>query len=335
MADAFFGVDNTFLTSALDANLFEPYTAKGLDGVPTDLQVDQEHRVTPIDHGDVCVNDDLGVVRPRRSPACARRRSPISRSRSTESLLVVENPVSSSPGLAFLLATIAANGDNGWQEYWQQLRDNGVRVVDGWEQAYYSDFTAGGGGGDRPLVVSYSTDPAADVVFSDGKKTTPTRRRGSGHVLRAGRVRRRAHERRQPGRRACVDRLHVDAPLPGRRAAPDVRLSGGRRALRCPRCSATSRSRRRMRTRCRRRRSGRTGGTGSTSGRRSCCSDPRLAARAGPPSRSPSSACSSSGRSRRSSAVRGLPARCATCSATKGSGTSRGSRSGSRSSRPS
>ena len=102
------------------------------------------------------------------------RRWRISRSRSTENLLVVENPASSSPGLAFLLATIAANGDNGWQEYWQQLRDNGVRVVDGWEQAYYSDFTAGGGGGDRPLVVSYSTDPAADVVFSDGKKTTPT-----------------------------------------------------------------------------------------------------------------------------------------------------------------
>jgi thiamine transport system substrate-binding protein len=173
VADAFFGVDNTFLTQALDADLFVPYTAKGLDGVePELLEADPEHRVTPIDHANVCINDDRGWFGRDGHPA-----PPASLDDLTEpeyrDLLVVENPVSSSPGLAFLLATISAYGEDGWQEYWQQLRDNGVRVVDGWEEAYYTDFTAGGGG-DRPLVVSYATDPAADVVFSDGKKTTPT-----------------------------------------------------------------------------------------------------------------------------------------------------------------
>jgi len=70
-------------------------------------------------------------------------------------LLVTENPASSSPGLAFMLATIDAFGEDGWQDYWQKLRDNDVRVDDGWEQAYEADFTAGGGSGDRPLVVDH------------------------------------------------------------------------------------------------------------------------------------------------------------------------------------
>jgi thiamine transport system substrate-binding protein len=173
VSDAFFGVDNTFLTKALDADLFDPYTAKGLDGVRAELlEADPEHRVTPIDHANVCINDDRAWFghdgRPEPPQSLADLVDP-----SYRDLLVVENPVSSSPGLAFLLATISAYGEGGWQDYWQQLRDNGVRVVDGWEEAYYSDFTAGGGG-DRPLVVSYATDPAADVVFSDGKKLTPT-----------------------------------------------------------------------------------------------------------------------------------------------------------------
>jgi len=173
VADAFFGVDNTFLTSALDADLFEPYTAKGIDRVPADLQLDPEHRVTPIDHGDVCVNDDLAWFGHDGHPPAPASLADLAKP-AYRKLLVVENPASSSPGLAFLLATIAANGDGGWQAYWKDLRDNGVRVVDGWEQAYETDFTAGGGSGDRPLVVSYATDPAADVVFSGGKKTEPT-----------------------------------------------------------------------------------------------------------------------------------------------------------------
>ena len=173
VADALFGVDNTFLSRALDNGLFDAYSAKGIEGVPEEFRLDPKHRVTPIDHGDVCVNDDLAWFghdgHPSKPTSLADLAKPAYRR-----LLVVENPASSSPGLAFVLASIGSLGENGWHDYWRQLRKNGVRVDDGWEQAYQTDFTAGGGSGDRPLVVSYATDPAADVVFSDGKKTTPT-----------------------------------------------------------------------------------------------------------------------------------------------------------------
>ena len=173
VADAYFGVDNTLLTRALDAGLFQTYDAPGVSKVPAEFQLDPQHRVTPIDHADVCVNDDLAWFGHDGHPPAPGSLADLAKP-AYKKLLVVEDPASSSPGLAFLLATIAASGEHGWQDYWHALRDNGVRVVNGWEEAYYTDFTAGGSSGDRPLVVSYATDPAADVVFSNGKKTSPT-----------------------------------------------------------------------------------------------------------------------------------------------------------------
>jgi thiamine transport system substrate-binding protein len=83
-------------------------------------------------------------------------------------LLVVQNPATSSPGLAFLLATIEAKGEDQWAAWWRQLRDNGVEVADGWEEAYYGSFSGGGASeGTRPLVVSYASSPPAEVVFAD------------------------------------------------------------------------------------------------------------------------------------------------------------------------
>ena len=173
VADALFGVDNTFLTRALDNNLFAVYSAKGLDAVPERFRLDPKDRVTPIDSGAVCVNDDLAWFGHDGHPAVPKSLGDLAKP-AYRKLLVMENPATSSPGLAFVLATIGAFGTNGWHSYWQALRKNDVRVDDGWEQAYDTDFTAGGGSGDRPLVVSYATDPAADVVFSGGKKKTPT-----------------------------------------------------------------------------------------------------------------------------------------------------------------
>jgi thiamine transport system substrate-binding protein len=173
VADAFFGVDNTFLTRALDNHLFVPYTAKGSAAIPERFQLDAGRHVTPIDSGDVCVNDDLAWFGHNGHPPAPRSLSDLTKP-AYRKLLVMENPSASSPGLAFMLATISAFGTDGWHDYWHALRKNGVRVDDGWEQAYDVDFTAGGKNGDRPLVVSYATDPAADVVFSGGAKKTPT-----------------------------------------------------------------------------------------------------------------------------------------------------------------
>lgn len=171
-ADVMFGVDNTLLSRALDAGVFEPYTPAGIEEVAPELRAGTaDGAVTPIDYGDVCVNIDdaalanLGVAAPTTLDDLVKPEY--------RDLLVVQDPGTSSPGLAFLLATIARFGD-GWQDYWQQLSGNGVKVASSWTDAYVGDFS-GGGDGDRPLVVSYATSPPAEIVYAaDPKPTEPS-----------------------------------------------------------------------------------------------------------------------------------------------------------------
>lgn len=172
LADVLFGIDNTFLSRALAADIFEPYRSPALEAVPDELQLDPQHRVTPMDYGDVCLNLDRSAfgedglplpdgLEDLTDPALAGQ-------------LVVENPATSSPGLAFLLATVAYFGedpDSGWTAFWADLRDNDVAVTAGWEEAYYGRFSGGAGEGDRPIVVSYASSPAAEVVFGEDPET--------------------------------------------------------------------------------------------------------------------------------------------------------------------
>jgi thiamine transport system substrate-binding protein len=170
VADALYGVDNTFLTRALKAGIFAKYQPRDLQLQPG-VAIDPTHTVTPIDSGDVCLNYDKSYFGAKGHPAPPASFADLI-SPKYKNLTVVENASTSSPGLAFLLATIAAFGDNQWKSYWQQLRANGVRVVNDWTQAYQQDFTAGGGPGDRPIVVSYGSSPPADIVFADPKRDT-------------------------------------------------------------------------------------------------------------------------------------------------------------------
>ncbi|MFJ9418284.1 thiamine ABC transporter substrate binding subunit [Streptomyces sp. NPDC101227] len=170
--DVFFGIDNTLLSRGLKEDIFSPYKAKGLDGVPAYLQLDKDkHRVTPLDYGDICVNYDRAYFA-RHKIAPPKTFDDLIKPR-YKGLLVTENSATSSPGLAFQLGTIAKYGEAGWQGYWKKLRANGVEVVDGWEQAYnerFSGSAAAKGKGDKPLVVSYASSPPAEVL---GKKPEP------------------------------------------------------------------------------------------------------------------------------------------------------------------
>jgi len=164
IADVMYGVDNTFLSRALAEGIFLEHESELLDTVPDDLIVDSH--VTPIDFGDVCINYDVAALGDTAPPeTLADLADPAYRG-----MLVVEDPASSSPGLAFLLATVGTFGDQGdytWRDYWADLKENGVTVTSGWESAYYDEFSGGGAGGERPLVVSYASSPAAGVYFSD------------------------------------------------------------------------------------------------------------------------------------------------------------------------
>lgn len=165
-ADVLFGIDSTFLSRALAADLFVPHEADGLDALDAAFLLDPEHRVTPIDYGDVCLNYDREYFESADVPVPATLDDLLDPA--YRDLLVVQNPATSSPGLAFLLATVEAFGEDGWSDFWGDLRANGVEVTDGWEDAYYGSFSGGGGSeGQRPLVVSYASSPPAEVVFAD------------------------------------------------------------------------------------------------------------------------------------------------------------------------
>ncbi len=167
LADVFFGVDNTFYSRAIEAGIFEPYTPEGLENVPDRFILDPEHRLVPVDYGDVCLNYDKawfeeeGLEPPQNLEDLTQPEY--------EGLLVAENPATSSPGLAFMLATVGHFGESGdytWLDYWTDLRANDVTVVNGWEEAYYGQFTAASDG-TKPLVVSYASSPPAEVYFAE------------------------------------------------------------------------------------------------------------------------------------------------------------------------
>ncbi len=170
--DVIFGIDDSILSRALAADLLEEYRSPELTTLQPDFSSPDAH-VTPVDHGEVCLNVDRGWFASHRIPPPTTL-ADLVRAR-YRNLLVVENPATSSPGLAFMLATVATFGDR-WEAYWRALRANGVLAVDGWEEAYTQQFSgAAGSPGKRPIVVSYASSPAAEVIFaSKPLATAPT-----------------------------------------------------------------------------------------------------------------------------------------------------------------
>ena len=164
LADVLYGVDNTFLSRALAADIFEPYPSSALKGIPDEFKLDQSNQALPVDYGDVCINYDKAYFA-EKNLTVPQSLEDLTRPE-YKGLLVMENPATSSTGLAFLLATVAHYGDS-FTDYWQALKDNGVVVVDGWETAYYTNFSASSGKGPQPMVVSYGSSPAAEVVFAE------------------------------------------------------------------------------------------------------------------------------------------------------------------------
>ena len=165
LADVFYGVDNTFLSRALEADIFEPYQSPALANIPARFQLDPDYRLLPVDYGDVCINYDKAYFAEKNLPVPTKLDDLLMPD--YKGLLVVENPATSSPGLAFLLATVVHFGDPAYLDFWAALRENGLVVVNDWEMAYYTDFSASSGQGPQPMVVSYGSSPPAEVIFAE------------------------------------------------------------------------------------------------------------------------------------------------------------------------
>lgn len=169
--DIFFGVDNILLSRALSEDVFVPHDDADLPNlaqIPAELRLDDTNSLVPIDVGPVCVDYDAtwfadnGIEPPTDLASLAEERY--------AELLVVQSPVTSTPGLVFLMATHAALGD-GAEDFWRRLIDGGALVVSGWSEAWYDHYSANGG--DYPLVLSYASSPPAEVFYSDGALTEP------------------------------------------------------------------------------------------------------------------------------------------------------------------
>lgn len=158
--DVSFGVDNTFLSRALDEGIFEPYSSPLLSTVPADLKADSSNNATPIDYGYVNFNYDIAALKKANLPVPQKLEDLTDPK--YKGLVVVENPASSSPGLAFLVATVDYFGADKYLDWWKALRANDLKVVDGWDTAYNVNFTLHGGG--QPIVLSYATSPAYEQM---------------------------------------------------------------------------------------------------------------------------------------------------------------------------
>ncbi len=167
LADVIYGIDNTLMSRALAADIVEAYSSPLLEAIPDALEMDPQHRLLPVDYGDVCLNYDRAWFAERGLAPPSRLEDLVAPEYA--GLTVVENAASSSPGLAFMLATIGHFGQAGdytWLDYWADLRANDVLVTDGWEDAYWGYFTYASEG-DRPIVVSYASSPPVEVYFAE------------------------------------------------------------------------------------------------------------------------------------------------------------------------
>ena len=169
LADVFYGIDNTFLSRALEEEIFESYASPILVEIPEKFKLDPENRALPVDYGDVCLNYDVAFLNEHAIDPPSSLEDLLDPS--YKGLLVVQNPATSSPGLAFLLATIGHFGEVDYLNFWRGLVENEVLVVNDWETTYYSEFTRWGG--TRPIVVSYGSSPPFEVIYAEEPMDEP------------------------------------------------------------------------------------------------------------------------------------------------------------------
>jgi thiamine transport system substrate-binding protein len=155
-ADVVIGLDNTYVGRALEGQLFQAYRPEGADRIREDIILDPEYRLTPFDWGHIVLNYDSEAL-PDPPSTWEELLDP----RLRESIVLM-NPATSSPGRNFLLLTIAEHGEDGYLDFWEQIRPNILTITAGWSEGY-GLYTQG----EAPIALSYETSPAYHIEYED------------------------------------------------------------------------------------------------------------------------------------------------------------------------
>lgn len=165
IADVIVGINDILLYRALEYDILEPYDSPALESIPAEYIQDTSLKALPFDYGNVCINYDTEYFE-KNALEIPESLDDLTDAK-YKGLLVIENPTSSAPGQSFFLATVANYGEEGFVDYWNKLLENDILIDNDWSTAYYTSFTAGGGNGPRPMVVSYDASPAAGPMYAE------------------------------------------------------------------------------------------------------------------------------------------------------------------------
>ena len=200
------------------------------------------NRALPVDYGDVCLNYDKAYFA-EKGICSARHPWKTCSSRNTRACWWCKTRLPPRPGWLSCWRRSATSATDGYLDYWQGLVANDVLVVNDWETAYYTEFSGSSGKGPRPIVVSYSSSPAFEVIYAEPPVDEPPTAAVDGRrrLLPPDRVRRHPERRQEPRAGARSGSISCSRrSLPGRHAAADVRLPGQPQSRARPRPSSST-----------------------------------------------------------------------------------------------
>ncbi len=165
IADVLIGFDYTQFSKIFAKDVLLSYESPELKNIPDSYKLDSENRALPFNFGEICINYDKKYFEEHNLAVPASLDDLVKPE--YKGLLVTQDPSSSNTGIGFLITTIAKYGEDGFAEYWKQLVDNGLVIGSSWSSTYYTNFSAASGNGEQPMVVSYTTSPAAEFIYSE------------------------------------------------------------------------------------------------------------------------------------------------------------------------
>ncbi|MBB6478988.1 thiamine ABC transporter substrate-binding protein [Spirochaeta isovalerica] len=157
-ADVVVGLDNNLLAKALEEKILESYKSPELEKVKSDLLFDSSYNLLPFDFGyfAICYDSEKLSDLPESLEDLTEEKYRDS--------LVLMDPRTSTPGLGFLLWTIAVYGED-YLAYWDRLKPSILTITEGWSSGYGLFLNE-----EAPLVLSYSTSPAYHVEYEDSTR---------------------------------------------------------------------------------------------------------------------------------------------------------------------